>query len=135
RVDADDPGSVDRVMEGADATLCALPYYLNLPMMEAAIAAGSHFCDLGGNTEIVLRQKKRSAQARERGVSAAAGCGLAPGMVRILAEKGIRSLDRVRSVRILVGGLPQRPEPPLGYQVVYSLEGVIDYYTSLSWVL
>ena len=39
------------------------------------------------------------------------------------------------SVRIYVGGLPQNPEPPLNYQVVYSLEGVFDYYTTLSWVL
>jgi lysine 6-dehydrogenase len=31
--------------------------------------------------------------------------------------------------------LPQHPEPPLNYQVVYSLEGVLDYYTTLSWVL
>jgi lysine 6-dehydrogenase len=38
-------------------------------------------------------------------------------------------------VRIYVGGLPQHPEPPLNYQIVYSLEGVLDYYTTLSWVL
>ena len=38
-------------------------------------------------------------------------------------------------MRIYVGGLPQKPEPPLNYQIVYSLEGVLDYYTTLSWVL
>jgi lysine 6-dehydrogenase len=31
--------------------------------------------------------------------------------------------------------LPQHPEPPLNYQIVYSLEGVIDYYTTLSWII
>jgi lysine 6-dehydrogenase len=31
--------------------------------------------------------------------------------------------------------LPQHPEPPLNYQIVYSLEGVLDYYTTLSWVV
>ena len=36
---------------------------------------------------------------------------------------------------IFVGGLPQNPEGPLKYQIVYSLEGVLDYYTTLSWVL
>jgi lysine 6-dehydrogenase len=41
----------------------------------------------------------------------------------------------VDAVRIYVGGLPQQPEPPLNYQIVYSLEGVLDYYTTLSWVL
>ena len=39
------------------------------------------------------------------------------------------------AVRIYVGGLPQDPQPPLNYQVVYSLEGVLDYYTTRSWVL
>jgi lysine 6-dehydrogenase len=62
-------------------------------------------------------------------------CGLAPGMVNILSEYGIRQLDRVESVKIFVGGLPQHPEPPLNYMLVYSLEGALDYYTTLSWVL
>jgi lysine 6-dehydrogenase len=34
-----------------------------------------------------------------------------------------------------VGGLPQSPEPPLNYQIVYSLEGALDYYTTPSWIL
>jgi lysine 6-dehydrogenase len=38
-------------------------------------------------------------------------------------------------VKIFVGGLPQSPEPPLNYQIVYSLEGALDYYTTPSWVL
>jgi lysine 6-dehydrogenase len=38
-------------------------------------------------------------------------------------------------VKILVGGLPRHPEPPLNYQIVYSLEGALDYYTTPSWVL
>lgn len=62
-------------------------------------------------------------------------CGLAPGMVNILAAEGIRRLDRAEQVRIYVGGLPQSPEPPLNYQIVYSLEGALDYYTTPSWIL
>jgi lysine 6-dehydrogenase len=56
-------------------------------------------------------------------------------MVNILAQAGIEALDEVRSVQAFVGGLPQRPRPPLNYQVVYSLEGVLDYYTTPSIVL
>jgi len=123
------------VMDGVAATMSAFPYYFNLGMAVAAVDAGSHFCDLGGNTEIVLEQKGLHARAEERGVSVIPDCGLAPGMVNVLAEHGIRQLENVRSARIKVGGLPQNPEPPLNYQVVYSLEGVLDYYTTLSWVL
>jgi lysine 6-dehydrogenase len=62
-------------------------------------------------------------------------CGLAPGMVNILAAEGIRRLDHAERVKVYVGGLPQQPEPPLNYQIVYSLEGALDYYTTPSWVL
>jgi lysine 6-dehydrogenase len=135
RVDARDESTVREAMQGVSATMSALPYYLNLAMAGAAVEAGSHFCDLGGNTEIVMQQKELHERARERGVSVVADCGLAPGMVNILAEHGIRQLDTTRAVHIKVGGLPQQPKPPLGYQVVYSLEGVLDYYTTQSWVL
>jgi lysine 6-dehydrogenase len=44
-------------------------------------------------------------------------------------------MESVESVRMFVGGLPQHPRPPLNYQVVYSLEGVLDYYTTPVLVL
>lgn len=135
QVDANDRAAIRQVMEGVSATMSAFPYYLNLGMAVAAIDSGSHFCDLGGNTEIVLQQKQLHERARERGVSVIPDCGLAPGMVNILAAHGIRQLERPRAVHIKVGGLPEHPEPPLNYQVVYSLEGVLDYYTTRSWVL
>jgi lysine 6-dehydrogenase len=47
----------------------------------------------------------------------------------------MRRMDRVESVKLYVGGLPQHPHPPLNYSIVYSLEGVLDYYTTPSWVL
>src|SRR5260370_25279209 len=56
-------------------------------------------------------------------------------MVNVLAAEGIRRIGSAESVKIYVGGLPQHPEPPLNYQIVYSLEGALDYYTTPSWVL
>jgi lysine 6-dehydrogenase len=135
QVDANDRAAVREIMQGVTATMSAFPYYFNLGMAVAAVDSGSHFCDLGGNTEIVLQQKELHERAVARGVSVIPDCGLAPGMVNILAEHGIRQLDRPTAVRIKVGGLPQNPQPPLNYQVVYSLEGVLDYYTTLSWIL
>jgi lysine 6-dehydrogenase len=134
-LDVRDWEAVQALMREADAVMCALPYYLNLEMARHAVHCGTHFSDLGGNTEIVFQQKELDEVARGKNVSVIPDCGLAPGMVNILAEYGIAQLDSVESVKILVGGLPQHPEPPLNYQIVYSLEGVLDYYTTLSWVL
>ena len=135
KLDVRDDDAVDALMKECDAVMSALPYYLNYEMAVAAVDAGVHFCDLGGNTEIVFKQKTLHDRAAKAGISVVPDCGLAPGMVNILAEHGIRQLDSVDAVRIYVGGLPQKPEPPLNYQIVYSLEGVLDYYTTLSWVL
>ena len=135
QLDVRDDEAVDAVMRESDAVMSALPYYFNYDMAVAAVDAGVHFCDLGGNTEIVFKQKTLNERAQAGGISVVPDCGLAPGMVNILAEHGIRQLDTVEAVKIYVGGLPQKPEPPLNYQIVYSLEGVLDYYTTLSWVL
>ena len=134
-LDVKDAAAVARAMDGVQAVMCALPYYFNEPMTRAAIAAGAHFCDLGGNTEIVQEQKQLDAEAKAKGVTVIPDCGLAPGMVNVLAQLGIDRLDKTESVRIYVGGLPQNPEGPLKYQIVYSIEGVLDYYTTLSWIV
>jgi lysine 6-dehydrogenase len=135
RVDAEDEASISGVLEGASAVCCALPYYFNLPMARVAIRAGAHFCDLGGNTEIVESQRGLDATAEALGVSVIPDCGLAPGMVNIIAQAGIDALDVADSVQIRVGGLPQNPQPPLNYQIVYSMEGVLDYYTTDALIL
>ncbi len=134
-LDVTDHEAVRAVMQGQDAVLSAIPYYFNGPMAKLAVESGCHFADLGGNTEIVMEQKKLEAEAHAKGLSVMPDCGLAPGMVNILAAEGIRRLDRTDRVRIYVGGLPQHPEPPLNYQIVYSLEGALDYYTTPSWIL
>jgi len=134
-LDVRDKDAVLALMRQSDAAMSAIPYYLNYELAALAMQAGVHFADLGGNTEIVFKQKTLDAEAKRKNITIIPDCGLAPGMVNILAEHAINQLDTVESVRIFVGGLPQNPEPPLNYQIVYSLEGVLDYYTTLSWVL
>ncbi|NNG16197.1 MAG: saccharopine dehydrogenase [Gemmatimonadales bacterium] len=134
-VNVKDHAAVSSLMQRHDGVMSALPYYFNGPMAKLAVAAESHFADLGGNTEIAFEQQKLDSVARENNISVIPDCGLAPGMINILASEGIRRLDHTDSVKCYVGGLPQDPEPPLNYQIVYSLEGALDYYTTPSFVL
>ena len=135
KLDVKDLPAVTALMRGHVSVMSAIPYYFNAPMAGCAVEAGCHFADLGGNTEIVFEQKKLHAAAAAKGLSVIPDCGLAPGMVNILAAEGIRRLDKAEKVKIYVGGLPRHPEPPLNYQIVYSLEGALDYYTTTSWIL
>lgn len=135
KLDAASDGDVRAAMHGMTGVLCALPYRFNFDMARLAVEAGVHFADLGGNTEIVGRQRSLHDTALEKGLSVVPDTGLAPGMVNVLAEDGIRRMDSVDAVRIWVGGLPRDPKPPLDYQIVYSLEGVLDYYVTPAVVL
>ncbi len=135
QLDVQDPAALAALFQGHVAVMNALPYYFNLAVTRAAVASRLHYADLGGNTEIVFNQKQMDGAARSGDVSVIPDCGLAPGMVNILAAEGIRRVGQAESVKIYVGGLPQHPEPPLNYQIVYSLEGALDYYTTPSWVL
>jgi lysine 6-dehydrogenase len=135
QADARDQERLSALLREADSCLNALPYYFNLEVATLAVSAGIHYADLGGNTAIVFQQLQLDEIARARNTSAIPDCGLAPGMVNILAAAGIQALDETDTARICVGGLPQNPLPPLRYQIVYSLHGVLDYYTTPSWVV
>jgi len=74
--------------EGFFASLTDTPF--SLDVAKAAVDVGVHCADLGGNTEIVFSQKKLHEEAVRRGVSVIPDCGLAPGMVNVIAAEGIR---------------------------------------------
>ncbi|OYV63588.1 MAG: hypothetical protein B7Z72_14325, partial [Gemmatimonadetes bacterium 21-71-4] len=60
-LDVRNRAAVVAAMKGCDAVMSAIPYYFNFEMAECAVEAGVHFADLGGNTEIVSRQKSLDA--------------------------------------------------------------------------
>uniref|UniRef100_A0A7V3PSN0 Saccharopine dehydrogenase n=1 Tax=candidate division WOR-3 bacterium TaxID=2052148 RepID=A0A7V3PSN0_UNCW3 len=120
--------------ECAVAVSC-VPYNYNLQLTQMAIAAGTNFCDLGGNNTIVRRQLALNKAARKANVTVIPDCGLAPGMTNILVADGIQRLDRTDQVRIRVGGLPVQPKPPLFYRLVFSAQGLLNEYVEPCLVL
>ncbi|MGQ9601801.1 MAG: saccharopine dehydrogenase family protein [Candidatus Bipolaricaulia bacterium] len=135
RVDVTDERSLAQALRGVDAVLSAVPYRFNLEITKAAIAASVGMCDLGGNTELVLEQLKLDPQAKEAGVTIVPDCGLAPGMANTLAVYAMSRMERPREVRIWCGGLPQNPKPPLGYKLVFSIEGLTNEYFGKAYIL
>lgn len=134
-LDFSDEGATLELMNRHDVVMSAAPYYFNGTLARLAIEAGCDYTDLGGNTEILFSQLEMSDKAQAAGCTLIPDVGLAPGLVNVLAAEGIRRLDEVEQVSMYVGGLPQNPVPPLNYQVVYSLKGVLDYYTTPSFVI
>jgi lysine 6-dehydrogenase len=125
-LDVTDPHAVAAALQGVDAALSAVPYYFNLSLTQAAIAASAHFCDLGGNTQIVRAQLALDEAAKQAGVSIVPDCGMGPGLVNTLGAYAIELLDEAREIYIYDAGLPQEPTPPWNYQLTFHINGLTN---------
>ena len=135
-LDASSQKKTATLMRGHDAALSAVPYFLNLGLAKAAIEAGCHFADLGGNNTVVRQELALASKAENRGVALAPDCGLSPGMASILGGELVRRLGgRADALKLYVGGLPEKPIPPFHYQLVFSVEGLINEYTEPARIL
>jgi lysine 6-dehydrogenase len=135
-LDASSERAATRLMRGHDAALSAVPYRLNLGLAKAAIEARCHFADLGGNNTVVRQELALADKAEKRGVALAPDCGLSPGMASILGGELVRRLDgRADALKLYVGGLPEKPMPPFHYQLVFSVEGLINEYVEPARIL
>jgi len=135
-LEASDEKAASKLMRGHDAALSCVPYFLNLGLARAAVEARCHFADLGGNNTVVRQELALSKKAAARGVAVAPDCGLSPGMASILGGELVRRLGgRADALRLYVGGLPEQPTPPFHYQLVFSVEGLINEYVELARIL
>ncbi len=135
QVDASNYDDVVALMRGHDAAISCVNYWYNVALSKAAIETGCNFCDLGGNNYVVDEQLALDAEAKAAGINIIPDCGLAPGMVSLLAMHGAAKFEQVDEIHIRVGGLPQKPEPPLNYQLVFSVEGLINEYIEVARVI
>ena len=135
QVDAANYSAMVELMRGHDAAISCVNYWYNTELSKAAIETGTNFCDLGGNNYIVDEQLALDEEAKRAGINIIPDCGLAPGMVSILAMHGVNRFDETREIHIRVGGLPQNPKPPLNYQLVFSVEGLINEYIEKARVI
>ncbi len=119
-------GELTQILKEVQAVAACLPYRLNLPVMEAALAAGCHYADLGGLFHTTLKQLELDGRYREAGVSAVLGIGSAPGLTNVLAKLGADRLDRAVSVDLVDGAIE---EDGGGFGVPYSIDTVLDEFT------
>lgn len=136
QLDAKNDVQLRDVMRLGDVVINALFYTFNEKVAGIAVDIGVHAIDLGGHiggaTDAVLAL---ADQAKAKGITIIPDLGVAPGMINILTGYGAGKLDQVKMIKLYVGGIPVNPEPPLNYNVVFSLEGVFDHYTDPSHVI
>ena len=129
QVDVRDVNVLEPILRGSDCVIgCAAPE-VNPILAETCLELGMHFCDLGGNEDIVRKELELDERAREKSVWIVPNCGLAPGLVNILCLRGVEEFDEVDEAHLRVGDVPLRPEPPFNFRITWSAEKILDDYT------
>jgi lysine 6-dehydrogenase len=117
------------LMKKFECCVSAVPYIFNYNLAKAAVKAKCHFVDLGGNNSVVEQEFSLSKAAKQADIAIVPDSGLAPGLVSNLTALGLLEFkDKVQSVKLRVGGLPQRPKGDLQYMIVFSVKGLVNEY-------
>jgi len=136
KVNASDHTQLANFMRQFDVIINALFYSFNEIVAKTAITVGVHSVDLGGHIgNITNRVLALKDEAKVAGVTIIPDLGVAPGMINILSGYGASQLDRLKGIKLYVGGIPMQPEPPLEYNHVFSMEGLLDHYTDPSLII
>jgi saccharopine dehydrogenase (NAD+, L-lysine-forming) len=124
-IDVGDAAAMSAALAGREAVLSCLPYAFNKQVASTAHARGLHYFDLTEDVETTKHIRALAASAK--GIMAPQ-CGLAPGLIAIVGAHLAGQFERVRSIRLRVGALPQHPTGLLGYAFNWSPEGVVNEY-------
>jgi saccharopine dehydrogenase-like NADP-dependent oxidoreductase len=125
RIDSGDANALQNAVQGFDALVNALPYYLAVNVAAAAKAAGVHYFDL---TEDVRATNAIRSLADGATHAFMPQCGLAPGFIGIAAHELANRFSEIREVKMRVGALPEFPTNALKYNLTWSVDGLINEY-------
>ncbi len=124
-LDAEDSGAMAEAMRAMFAVVSAAPYNVTKAVAEAARQAGIHYFDL---TEDVASKEFVKELAADASSAFVPQCGLAPGFISIVGHDLAQRFDRLDTLNLRVGALPQFPSNALAYNLTWSTEGVINEY-------
>jgi len=126
QIDVSNHKELANTLKDFDLVMGFLPGKLGYGFAEACVDAGKDLVDVSYMAENPMDLDDR---ALKNDVTIVPDCGLAPGISNILVGHAVNKLDVVETVQIMVGGLPEKPIPPLGYSITWSPESLIDEYT------
>ncbi|GGA79144.1 saccharopine dehydrogenase family protein [Ornithinibacillus halotolerans] len=134
-MDTADESNFINFIKDFDVVINATVYTLNKAVAKMAIQAGVHGVDLGGNVNDLAKEiLALDQEAKQNGTTYITELGVAPGLTNILVGHGAKTFDELQSIHLRVGGIPKEPEPPLEYNQVYSMDGIIYQYEGKSTI-
>lgn len=125
QLDSRDSAALQAFVAPFDLVVSAVPGFMGFATLKTLIEAGKNVSDISFFPENSL---ELDGLARQKGVRVITDVGVAPGMDNVILGHYDRQM-KVTRFECLVGGLPQRPEPPFLYKAPFSPIDVIEEYT------
>jgi saccharopine dehydrogenase-like NADP-dependent oxidoreductase len=132
-VDVKDPQALRGALAGAAAAANCTTHHLNLTVMEACLAEGVHYTDMGGLFYWVREQMKQHEAWKAKGLTAVLGMGSAPGIVNVLGRYAVDMLDSVDSF-LIRDGIVNLAKADTPLVVPYALGTILDEFEMDPWV-
>lgn len=128
QLDVTNKSELKNKLTNINTVVSAVPYFLNEIITEVAIENKFNLIDLGGNTDIVRNQLSKNEEALSSKISITPDCGMGPGMNITLSLLVMEQFDEPKSVKIYDGGLPQSPQKPWKYNLLFNINGLTNEY-------
>lgn len=124
--DVKDEEGTARLVDGHDVLLNCATYYLNVPVMRAALRARVPYSDLGGLYHGSVKQFALHDDFVKAELTAVLGMGSTPGITNVMAGAMSRKMDRVDELHVRVACQDKSASGPL--PIPYALDTVLDEF-------
>jgi saccharopine dehydrogenase-like NADP-dependent oxidoreductase len=135
--DLSQPATIHDLLSGAEVVIDTLPYRYNRLIAEYAVQQNIAYFNLTEDVENTQYIRKLASSGSWTAARAplVPQCGLAPGMVNIIAHHLAQSFTTVESIHIRVGALPAQKHNHLGYALTWNPAGLVNEYCNPCQVL
>lgn len=115
---------LEELFQQYDVVVNTLPGNFAVRMLQAACDARVHYFDITEENKIIeAAQKYATGHA-----TCMPQCGLAPGVVSVIAADMAKQYERIHNIKIRVGALPIHPTNQLKYNLTWSTHGLVNEY-------
>ena len=125
QADLTDTEQITRIIKEADLVVSAVPGFMGYETVKTVITKGKPVVDISFMPEDFM---ELDALAREKGVTAIADCGVAPGMPNLILGHHSQQMN-IERFEYMVGGLPRERKFPFEYKAPFSPIDVLEEYT------
>ncbi|MCP5160332.1 MAG: saccharopine dehydrogenase NADP-binding domain-containing protein [Hahellaceae bacterium] len=122
-----DQSALHEALQNKQAVISACSFNENPHIAEAALISGASYFDLTEDVETTRHIQKLAKKARP-GQIFMPQCGLAPGFIGILGHALGQRFEKLDTLKLRVGALPEFPSNRMMYNLTWSTEGLINEY-------